>query len=753
MPPILSLTSGARKSAARCPGNSRPGAVFLAVGALAVASARPYHGQSPDTAASTFLATALALASNGDTSGALESLSRTVRRFPGFAEAHYMRGLLLSRTSGYGVGDHFRRLAAGRELERALALDRNNPVYILELGRLKLKMPFLRLEAVRLFRRAADAARGRRDSTALADIEAELGQLFLRRADISAGRRLVTGGALHFDPDRALEDWRYAENFINQQSTRIEEPGEVDRREAEDHFRAALAARPGQAAAARGLLSLLMDAQRVEEYLVAARSFARAAPQSAQAHLALGLGLVRAGRELEARQAFDSAITLMAPTEHHAVMDLSPILRRADALSYRELSPADRREAERVYWAGSDPLKLTEVNEHRLEHLARVAYADIRFSAPELNLRGWETDRGVIYIRYGPPPVWASFPPNTETTTQLEQVGRVTTVWWYPERRLRFVFYGTPGYNVTRFAGDFAAYAEDARYAAPVMYDNVPVNDALDSIAMQSARFRDSTGGTNLVMFADVPVSRMLSGIELGRSTLETGLFISDRLERDVVQRRRSEDVTLRGEQQFEERTFEARLAPGDYRIRIEAREPSSRRAARGSHWIEVAPRGNGLDISDVVLADRIAPRGESRRGLRDFFIDPNPAVTYAQGQNLHLYWEIYGLRPDTAGVARYSVNVTIRIQELERRGVVARAFGGVLDAAGVSAEGDDRVVLSYGREVDVSGLDRVPEFVEVDLGGSPPGLYILEISVEDREAGATVVRSRPFTVSRGRSP
>lgn len=748
MTTILSFPHGARKRA-RPPRRKTWRLAGLASVALFLAHPnRPAAAQAPDPVASTFLVTAAELASIGDTAQALSILNHLVRRFPGLAEAHYRRGQLLARSSGGGIGDFMRRRDASRSLERALSLDSNNPTYLLELGLLRLKMPFLRLEAARSFRRAEASARARGDSTVLADIDGELGNLFLRRADNAQHRRLLTG-TLTFDPTLALQDWRYAENFITRQSGVLEEPGESDLRQAEEYFRAAVHALPGHERAASGLLAILHDADRFEEYLVAARAFARNAPTSARAQLALGLGLVRLHRDTPASAAFDSALALMSPAERRVVEDLSTVLRRSDAESYQSLPDSERHEAERAYWAASDPLRLTAVNEHRIEHLARVAYSDIRYTAPDLGLRGWQTDRGVIYIRYGPPPVIATFAASSEGAqgANPDQLGQVTTVWWYPERRLRFVFYGPPGYNVARFAGDFLAFAEDARYAAPVRYDNVPVDEALDSIPVQVARFRDSVGVASVVFFAGVPVARMLNGIDLARSTLESGLFITDGLERPLFERRREEPVSLSEGRQFERRTFEVRLRPGEYRWRIEAREPSSRKAARGAAALEIAAAANGLDLSDVVLADRVAPRGDSGRSRRDFLIDPNPAQEFAPGQGVGLYWEVYGLHPDSAGVGAFTVSVTVRLLSIERHGFVARLFGDALDAAGVTAEGDDQVVLSYAREMSIRGRDRVPEYLTIGLLNNPEGLYTLEITVLDRHTGQSVMRSRTFTV------
>ena len=52
------------------------------------------------------------------------------------------------------------------------------------------------------------------------------------------------------------------------------------------------------------------------------------------------------------------------------------------------------------FWSRRDPTPGTRQNEFKEEHYRRIAYADAHFAA---GMPGWKTDRGRIYIVYGPP--------------------------------------------------------------------------------------------------------------------------------------------------------------------------------------------------------------------------------------------------------------------------------------------------------------------------------------------------------------
>jgi GWxTD domain-containing protein len=720
------------------------------------------RAQGPQDAgarANRLLAQAIELAARGDTAAALANLEEATRLAPRLADAHYRRGQLLARQASNEFYDMFKRRAAAAALERAIRIDGGNPAYFLELGRLRLKQGIGRLDAERAFKRALAAAGQRGDAVVVAETEAELGDIYQRRYESVGHRRLLAGDVLRFDPDEALSNPHYAKNFLSQRTTEVEDAGEMELREAERHYRNGAAAWPAHDLSNGGLLGILYDGNRLEEYYEQARRFAAAAPKSARAQLFLGLGLWRMGRGLEAGRAFERGLKGLTPAERDRITDLSIILRRADAESYQSLTGAQRAEFNRIYWSANDPLRLTPENEHLIEHLARVAYADLRFSAPELGLRGWDTDRGVIYIRYGPPPVVATFPPTTEgqesglsgTGPDPAAIGKLTTVWFYPERNLRFVFYGPPGYNFARFAGEFHAYAEDARYQIPVKYDNVPLSEAMDSIPVQVAAFRapGADTATQVVFFAGLPVTRMATGVDLVEGPIEHGLFVSDLLERNVATERREESVRFHSPHQFEQRTFAATLRPGEYRFRVEARQPTTRRAARGADRVRVEEFGRpALLLSDVVLADRVAPRRDEPRGREDFFLDPNAAMRYAPGDEIHLFWEIYNLVPDSVGTVNYDAEVVLRVQSLERRGFAARVVGGVLDAIGTTAKGDEQVTVRYTVTEALGTRDRLPGWVAVDLADAPQGTYVLELVITDRRSGQSALRSRTFTVT-----
>ncbi len=69
--------------------------------------------------------------------------------------------------------------------------------------------------------------------------------------------------------------------------------------------------------------------------------------------------------------------------------------------AFRRLRTDDEREAFiEQFWLRRDPTPGTSENEFKEEHYRRIAFANDNFTA---GIPGWKTDRGMVYIRYGPP--------------------------------------------------------------------------------------------------------------------------------------------------------------------------------------------------------------------------------------------------------------------------------------------------------------------------------------------------------------
>jgi hypothetical protein len=80
----------------------------------------------------------------------------------------------------------------------------------------------------------------------------------------------------------------------------------------------------------------------------------------------------------------------------------------------------------------------------------------------------------------------------------------------------------------------------------------------------------------------------------------------------------------------------------------------------------------------------------------------------------------------------------------------VARIVGGVFDAVGTTAKGDDQVSVRYDAATALAGRDRVPGWVAVNLADAPRGTYTVELVITDRDTGQAATRRRVFTVTDG---
>ena len=140
-------------------------------------------------------------------------------------------------------------------------------------------------------------------------------------------------------------------------------------------------------------------------------------PEEPQLWTYLGLAHYELGNMEAADRSFETAFRYMEPAQQQAFQDLSYLLPQSD-LDLYEQDPvlyASR------YWTSKDPRYLTSYNERRLEHYARLTYADLLYGAPDIHLRGWDTERGRILVRYGQPQADVVIMPQESGESQQAQ--------------------------------------------------------------------------------------------------------------------------------------------------------------------------------------------------------------------------------------------------------------------------------------------------------------------------------------------
>jgi GWxTD domain-containing protein len=83
--------------------------------------------------------------------------------------------------------------------------------------------------------------------------------------------------------------------------------------------------------------------------------------------------------------------------------DVVYIITDEERRAFQRLQSDDERdEFIQQFWLRRDPTPGTPENEFKDEHYRRIAYANLRFPTAA-GKAGWKTDRGRIYIVYGPP--------------------------------------------------------------------------------------------------------------------------------------------------------------------------------------------------------------------------------------------------------------------------------------------------------------------------------------------------------------
>jgi GWxTD domain-containing protein len=117
--------------------------------------------------------------------------------------------------------------------------------------------------------------------------------------------------------------------------------------------------------------------------------------------------------------------------------DVRWIISDEERSAFTNLSNDEEREQFiESFWQRRDPTPDTIENEFKEEHYRRMAYANERFAA---GIPGWKTDRGRMYIVFGPPDEIDSHPSGGTYYRPYEEGGGSTSTYPFEDWRYRYI--------------------------------------------------------------------------------------------------------------------------------------------------------------------------------------------------------------------------------------------------------------------------------------------------------------------------
>ncbi len=541
-----------------------------------------------------------------------------------------------------------------------------------------------------------------------------------------------------------------------------------------DHLTRALRADPSLREAYTNLAALYVDRPDAQALWSMAQDMRALFPQDPYTWLYLGYAAYALNRMEEAQAHFMIAYNLMPPEMKTIFEDVSRLFNKEQE-KMAETSGVNAA----AFWQRRDPRLLTPYNERRLEHYARLVYAGLLFGEPKIDLAGWDSDRGRIYVRYGPPEkdfymsnMVADCRSGKWVHTNSTSISNIH-VFDYGE--YQFVFGNNSGVGnisegeqfgntsipslnefplyspcasvlvhpdlIAREAAfDYVIQAAETIRQQPERFDFDPPGDRVEMPFLVS-RFKGAAGQADLVIPYAVPVSFIPPGGVLSVDLQTAAFAVAEEGAVEEVRRHLTalEDVQMLefGPATLWVDVHRLAVAPGRYDLSVEMQ---TRTAVGFHHEVVAVPDYNaGLQLSDLLLAYAIeegaAGAGAVARG--GLSIIPAPWSAYRVGQPLYFYFEFYNLKQQPDGATQYAVEAVL-VERREEKGLqrlIQRAFRGreqVGVAAGFEANG-------------ASADDR--QYLVLDTGDLEPGVYVLAVRLTDTATGQTAETQRAIVL------
>lgn len=408
-------------------------------------------------------------------------------------------------------------------------------------------------------------------------------------------------------------------------------------------------------------------------------------PNDKDGLLFMGLGFQAINQLGRAHTLFEEALKRMSDEERTVMESVDLIadaqtqdqIQQAEAHTYPTSTDWTDSDPRNLFWQKQDPLYLTQYNERRIAHYGRVAYANLRYSRPEHNIAGWQTDMGSAHIKYGralkrrvkragssevvsmdrfmtDQLMGMVMPEELGGSSALTSANFQTEIWIYENFNLEFI--AADGRN-GRLA---SSTPKTPRYIDPYRRQKY-------TVPHQVLAFKEDDQVRLEVTYA-LPKRRF----KTETATLDNALFIFDangrkvgqQVQQAILQWPKSTIQNLWNQHRVI--AHQMKLQQGDYQVVMEALDQKTGHIATFKEQRPLSFIDTALSLSDLFLARRIHPKTPFPENRKDLAILPNPIHTYTPKHPVYVYLELYNLKPDDFGRTRFDLTYQLSVPDKE---------------------------------------------------------------------------------------
>lgn len=477
-------------------------------------------------------------------------------------------------------------------------------------------------------------------------------------------------------------------------------------------------------------------------------------PESKELNLYLGMYNYQIKDFSASIKHFDKAFSLMGEEERQVysyntvIAFLSPDIRN----KVLSLSMEEQKKYISKFWETKDPFFLTQENERLTEHYYRVAYANFFLNVPRLNIPGWQTDRGRVFIAFGNPGM-------TYRIGGLAAEAEIRESWFYPEGRT--IHFDSKMYDYFKldWKSDFVGprIPPVARIETSADIYDREKNDRFLISELKSPKqylnplainvFRSFTNfNENEIYFSYMlPMPFGIPKIEH-----EYGLFLLNKnnefllKKTGIITEKILKKIDYDNHPNYQNiNTVYASLKPGDIRYSFETKTIKDQFVSSLQREFKI-PRfmKDSLDLSAVVIASRVAEGTDIPGAIKrkDISIIPKIGSQFTPKETMFIYYELYNLNKQVDGSAEFEQTILIKESDPVETGIpFEKIFKFVVETV-TGNKNQVALTSSYKTNDTYTQI-----YQQLDLSKYKPGKYDLWVSVMNKNSRERVERKCTF--------